>query len=150
MKRFLLGFAFLLSGLLGQTSPAMASGSNTVLISVRPTDYDMMAAQKDKHFSKSQLYSYLESEQQDQEILVTHVSPYIYRASTYYAVERGFDVELEFSGCEADSIDVQTATFHYYEDLHAILGLTPSGELVVLLPRVPTPIFSPSGSLRPH
>ncbi len=124
MKRLFLILLLLTAVLQGK--PADASGSNTVFLPVKYSDYSFITATQDKAFNNSTLYNFLESSTNT--LWVSRVSSYIYR-STYYYTYWGYDVNLEFADREA-------VTFRYYSNLDAILGLTRNDEIVVLLPQI--------------
>jgi hypothetical protein len=126
MKRFLLTLMILFATL-APSLPSEASGSNTVFMPVRATDYKFRPAYSDEFFNTSKLFNYLESSQ-SQRILVVRVSPNIYRTAYTYT-SWGYKMELGFA-------DYETISFSLYPSLNAILGLNSDDEIVVLLPQL--------------
>ena len=128
MKRLLLILIFLLTSF-APSYKAEASGSNTVFLPVRLTDYKFTKAVSDNYFNTSELFNYLESSQNNT-VMVARVNAYVYRM-TYYYTYWGYDMDLGFQQYEI-------VNFKYYPRFGAILGLTSQSELVVLLPQVPS------------
>jgi len=123
MKKLFLTLILLLAGV-GQSNQADASGSNTVFLPVRYSDYNFTPALQDEDFNSSMLFNLLEST--NESIWVSRVTPFLYR-QTYYYTALGYTVGLEFANFE-------TINFRYYSNLNAILGLSSGNEIVVLLP----------------
>ena len=128
MKRLLLTLILLIAGL-SPSYQADASGSNTVFLPVRLTDYKFTNAYSDDFFNTSTLYDYLETSQNNR-VLVARVSSYVYRTAYYYTYW-GYEMDLGFSGYE-------TVTFKLYPNLGAILGVNANEDIIVLLPQVPS------------
>lgn len=127
MKRLVLILILLLTTF-APSYKAEASGSNTVFLPVRLTDYKFTMAISDNYFNTSKLFDYLESSQNNT-VMVARVNSYVYR-TTYYYTYWGYDMDLGFQ-------EYETVNFKYYPRFGAIMGLTSQSELVVLLPQVP-------------
>ncbi|MES2744609.1 MAG: hypothetical protein V4655_04240 [Bdellovibrionota bacterium] len=125
MKRFLLALMLLFATFTPSLS-AEASGSNTVFMPVRATEFKLKPAYRDEAFNTSELFNYLESSQSNS-IMVARVTPAVYRTAYYYT-RWDYDVELAFT-------DYETIVFTYYPRLGAILGVSTDNDIVVLLPQ---------------
>ncbi|RYZ60880.1 MAG: hypothetical protein EOP09_20620 [Proteobacteria bacterium] len=139
MKRALLVLILMLA-CFSRSENADASGSNTVFLPVRLTDFKISLAKSDTYFNTSKLFDYLEYSQ-SRNVLVARVNAYLYR-TTYYYTYWGYEMDLGFQSYE-------TVTFKYYPKLGAIIGLTATEDLVVLLPEIITPSFG-TGILKDH
>lgn len=128
MKRLLLTLLLWIA-IFAPNFRAEASGSNTVFLPIRLTDYRFTTALSDSYFNNSKLFNYLESSQSNV-ILVARVNTYIYRTAYFYTYW-GYDMDLGFQ-------EYETVKFQYYPRFRAIMGLTSASELVVLLPQVPS------------
>lgn len=131
MKRALL-VLFLVLASFTRSENADASGSNTVFMPVRLSEFKISLAKSDSFFNTSKLFDYLEYSQ-SRNVLVARVNSYLYR-TTYYYTYWGFEMDLGFQSYE-------TVTFRYYPKLGAIIGVTSTEDLVVLLPEIKTPTF---------
>lgn len=124
MRKFALAFLLLFSALSFQSQPADANGATVVFLKVRFQDYFITSAIRDKSFNTSKLFNVLESSVDD--LFVARIDPYLYSWVTYYTTQ-GNDVELSFSGYE-------NVIFRYYPSIRAIIGVTSTEEIIVLLP----------------
>jgi hypothetical protein len=123
MIKSLLAFLLLFSALSYPSDRADANGATVVFLQVRASDYLITAASYDKSFTTSKLFDVFESSTDG--LLIARIDPFLYRWITYYT-SAGDDVSLKFQGYEE-------VVFRYYPSVRAILGVTSSDEVIVLL-----------------